>query len=251
MRHGAGRDLLIGVEFVRADGVDARSGGRVVKNVAGYDLGRLLCGSFGTVGVITEAPFRLQPLPAASAWVIAPLSTVADLAGMVAAADSPAVVAAAVEVDWSSGAGRVAALVEGSAAGVAARAQALRALLPNASILDTAPDWWGRYPFADGGVGLRLAVPVSVLPAAIDVLQAQLGQAVTVRGSAAAGVVYAAVPATSGPESIGAALRGVRALLPHTGGGCVVLTAPPSMRDSLDLWGPVPGLTLMLRLSPQ
>src|SRR6266496_4029214 len=64
-RYGAPRDLLIGLTVVRADGVIAHSGGKVVKNVAGYDLGKLFAGSQGTLGVITEAAFRLHPLPAA------------------------------------------------------------------------------------------------------------------------------------------------------------------------------------------
>ena len=61
-RYGAPRDLLIGITVVRADGVVARSGGKVVKNVAGYDLGKLFSGSQGTLGLITEATFRLHPL---------------------------------------------------------------------------------------------------------------------------------------------------------------------------------------------
>ena len=61
--HGAVRDLLIGATIVRADGVIAHAGGKVVKNVAGYDLGKLLTGSYGTLGVITEVAFRLHPLP--------------------------------------------------------------------------------------------------------------------------------------------------------------------------------------------
>jgi glycolate oxidase FAD binding subunit len=60
---GTARDLLIGITVVRADGIVAKAGGRVVKNVAGYDLGKLMIGSYGTLAVITEAVFRLHPLP--------------------------------------------------------------------------------------------------------------------------------------------------------------------------------------------
>ena len=70
-RYGAPRDLLIGLTVVRADGVVAHSGGKVVKNVAGYDLGKLFAGSRGTLGLITEATFRLHPLPAEVAYVTA------------------------------------------------------------------------------------------------------------------------------------------------------------------------------------
>ena len=70
---GTARDLLIGITVVRADGVVAKAGGRVVKNVAGYDLGKLLIGSFGTLAVVTEAIFRLHPLPVARRWVSAPV----------------------------------------------------------------------------------------------------------------------------------------------------------------------------------
>ena len=65
LRYGAVRDLLIGTTTALADGTLARAGGRVVKNVAGYDLNKLLVGSFGTLGVIVEATFRVLPLPVA------------------------------------------------------------------------------------------------------------------------------------------------------------------------------------------
>lgn len=64
MKYGSLRDLLIGVTVVLSDGTIARSGGKVVKNVAGYDLPKLLIGSFGTLGVVTEATFRLHPMQA-------------------------------------------------------------------------------------------------------------------------------------------------------------------------------------------
>src|SRR5205807_1135495 len=63
LRFGALRDLIIGVTIALADGTLARSGGKVVKNVAGYDLPKLITGAFGTLGVITGAVFRLHPLP--------------------------------------------------------------------------------------------------------------------------------------------------------------------------------------------
>ena len=59
--YGTLRDLLIGITFVRADGVVAKSGGRVVKNVAGYDFGKLLTGSYGTLGLITEVVVPAAP----------------------------------------------------------------------------------------------------------------------------------------------------------------------------------------------
>ena len=69
-RYGAPRDLIIGIDFVRADGVAAKAGGIVVKNVAGYDIARLLTGSFGSLAVIVGATFKLFPLPPASRTVV-------------------------------------------------------------------------------------------------------------------------------------------------------------------------------------
>src|SRR5436190_17022210 len=63
LRFGGLRDLIIGTTIALADGTLARSGGKVVKNVAGYDLSKLVTGAFGTLGVITSATFRLHPTP--------------------------------------------------------------------------------------------------------------------------------------------------------------------------------------------
>ncbi|RCJ22201.1 glycolate oxidase [Nostoc sp. ATCC 43529] len=69
-RYGSVRDQLLGITFVRADGQIAKAGGRVVKNVAGYDLMKLFTGSYGTLGVISQVTFRLYPLQEASATVV-------------------------------------------------------------------------------------------------------------------------------------------------------------------------------------
>ena len=115
-RYGAPRDLLIGITVVRADGVVAHSGGKVVKNVAGYDLGKLFSGSQGTLGLITEVTFRLHPLPAAEAWVTGDFgpSNLAGAAAAVASAAGSALVPSAVELLW---AGPPVAAAHGRAAG--------------------------------------------------------------------------------------------------------------------------------------
>jgi glycolate oxidase FAD binding subunit len=69
-RYGSDRDQLLGITFVRADGEIVKAGGRVVKNVAGYDLMKLFTGSYGTLGVITQATFRLYPMQECSGTVV-------------------------------------------------------------------------------------------------------------------------------------------------------------------------------------
>jgi glycolate oxidase FAD binding subunit len=69
-RYGGVRDMLLGISFVRCDGQLAKAGGRVVKNVAGYDLMKLFTGSYGTLGILTEVTFRAYPIPEASGTVV-------------------------------------------------------------------------------------------------------------------------------------------------------------------------------------
>lgn len=69
-RYGGIRDMLIGISFVRSDGKRAKAGGRVVKNVAGYDLMKLMTGSYGTLGILDQVTFRIYPLPPVSRTVL-------------------------------------------------------------------------------------------------------------------------------------------------------------------------------------
>ncbi|MGW5259592.1 FAD-binding oxidoreductase [Microbispora sp. NPDC004025] len=178
-RYGTARDLLIGVTVVLADGTIARSGGKVVKNVAGYDLGKLFTGSYGTLGIIADATFRLHPVPAARAWVTATVerpvtetaepcayegrtwnTTSTDMAAslrtVVAAVTESPLEPSAVEVDWPDvdGPCTVAVLVEGAAA--AERAKALCPLMgETAEVAEEPPPWWGRLPEPPGPDGPR------------------------------------------------------------------------------------------------
>ncbi|MGH7913489.1 MAG: FAD-binding oxidoreductase [Candidatus Binataceae bacterium] len=78
LSEGMPRDLLIGVRFIGHEGRMVHGGGRVVKNVAGYDLMKVMTGSFGTLGIITEAAFRLRPIPEGYTLGIAPFAHAAD-----------------------------------------------------------------------------------------------------------------------------------------------------------------------------
>lgn len=71
LKYGAARDLVIGMRVANSDGWLTKAGGRVVKNVAGYDLNKLYTGSLGTLGVLAELSFKLQPLPQARGTALA------------------------------------------------------------------------------------------------------------------------------------------------------------------------------------
>lgn len=249
--YGTVRDLLIGVTVVRADGVVAHAGGKVVKNVAGYDLGKLLTGSYGTLGVVTECAFRLHPLPAARHAVQVAVPDAPAAGRAVAAVLGSQVVPSAVEVDWAGrGGGTVAVLLEGVAEGVAARATATAELLGTEAGEGALPGWWGRYPFGPGDTGIKLTAEIAGLGRLLDtVTQAadRGGVTVTVRGSAA-GVLYAGVPAGTDPGAVARLVSALRAGAPAYGGSVVVLTAPPPVRAVVDLWGPVPAIGLMRRV---
>jgi glycolate oxidase FAD binding subunit len=254
---GTLRDLLIGVTFVRSDGVVAKAGGRVVKNVAGYDFGKLLTGSYGTLGLITEAVFRLHPRPPAQQVVGCHASEAADVARAAHAVLASQTVPSAVEVDWpAEGGATVVALLEGTQEGVAARSETVRLLLePTGSpTVDPAtPAWWGHYPFGADDVGLKLTCAVSGLAGLLDAAHdatARHGVALHVRGSAA-GVLHAGLAGDTPASVVSSVVTELRSAASSYAGSVVVLTAPPATRDAIDLWGPVPGLALMRRLKDE
>ncbi|MCW2710858.1 MAG: glcE [Marmoricola sp.] len=253
---GTARDLLIGVTVVRADGVVAKAGGRVVKNVAGYDLGKLVIGSFGTLAVITDATFRLHPDPGSRRWVSL---QVGDPASAWAAAQDvlhAQAVPAAIEVEWTAeGAGAVHVLLEGREDGVAGRASTVRRLFGDgATESEDAPAGGAAYPWdltARGdqrGTALKLTFSLSGLAAVLTVA-GEIGA--SVRGSAGAGVAYAALAPGAPADDVRVAVDRLRATCVRAGGSVVVVDAPAGVKSAVDVWGPVPALDLMQRVKDQ
>src|ERR1700687_2016064 len=124
LRFGSLRDLVIGVTVALADGTVASSGGKVVKNVAGYALPKLVTGSFGTLGVITRAIFRLHPLPKETRTISCVTSSVAEAQQLVLAIQNSKLAHSALQICWGAGIQpRVDVLFEGTEVGLAAEVQ--------------------------------------------------------------------------------------------------------------------------------
>ena len=250
--HGPVRDLLIGARVVRADGVMAHSGGKVVKNVAGYDVGKLLTGSYGTLAVLTEVAFRLHPLPPTRTWVSVPVASVADAHEVAQRVVHSQLAPTAVELDRPADAGwTLSMLLEGIAAGVEGRTErALDLLGPAATATGDAPPWWGREPFGPTDTALKLTFEIAGLPHLLAALQdgaAACGLQVDGRGSVGVGTLLAGVRGAPEPDpaSVARLVSGLRQRAASYGGSLVVLDAPPHVKAAVDVWGPVAGIDLM------
>ncbi|MFC0039044.1 FAD-binding oxidoreductase [Actinomadura rayongensis] len=240
LRYGTPRDLVIGLTIVRADGTVARSGGKVVKNVAGYDLGRLFAGSFGTLGLIVSATFRLHPLPPARAFVSQTYGSAAEAYDAVHAVLHSQADAAAIECATAPGAGhRVDVLLEGVAEALPARSDRVASLI-GGTVAEQAPDGWGAYP--DGSALIETSVP----PASLKDLLTGPHAATAALTWSASGHGWAALPAGTPPERVAEVLAALRSI-----GGAVVRFAPEDVRAAVDVWGPVPALALMRRVKDQ
>lgn len=128
-RYGAPRDLVLGVTVVLADGTVSSSGGKVVKNVAGYDLGKLFCGSEGQFGLLARVSLRLHPLPEAAGSLTVPVDTAADAHDRFQRLHRSQLVPSAVDLLWKGLGSRLQVLFEGSPRAVEAQLAAARELV--------------------------------------------------------------------------------------------------------------------------
>ena len=250
-RYGAARDLVLGVTVALADGSLARAGGKVIKNVAGYDLAKLYSGSFGTLGLITEIAVRLHPRPASTATATATTDDPGVLQRAAIALAGSSLEAQALDVRWEAQTGSLLARFAGVAA--APQAAAARKLLAtlgvDAASTDDDDALWARQRAGqrcadDTGAVVRVSGrPDTIADACVA---AQIAGA-TLVGRAALGLSWIALPAAAPGELVTHIARLRKVLAPSP---CVVLDAPLPVRAHLDPWDHVEdaGVVLMRRV---
>jgi glycolate oxidase FAD binding subunit len=234
--YGTPRDILIGITVVLADGTLAKSGGKVVKNVAGYDLGKLYTGSFGTLGVIAECTFRLHPRPQVSRYVV---SSVDDPAAAVLAVKTGGAVPSAIEYDGRD----LVVLVEGAESAARTQGDDIVAAVGGV-VQDFAPPGFGQHPWSADQFGLKVTHRLGGLDDALAAIDRRL-KAVTIRAHAGSGVVRVGY---TGPS---AAIEELRADIAELAGSVVIVNTPPGQIGAVDVWGPVSGLEVMRRIKDQ
>ncbi len=262
LRYRTVRDLIIGVTAVLADGTVAKAGGKVVKNVAGYDLAKLYTGALGSLGVLVECIFRLHPRPEAARTVAVPVTEPDQVGAGVQAVLQSQVVPSAVELDWplDRDGATLTVCVEGIAPGADAQAATTAELLAEAGLgraeiaAATPGGPLAGMPWQPDELGVKLACLPSDVPAVIEAVRATVGQPAAgaapgarLSGRAASAVLYLALP--GGDAGVVAALR---ARLAGRPGSVVVLNAPPELKAAVDVWGPAgDSLALMRRVKEQ
>jgi glycolate oxidase FAD binding subunit len=226
-RYGPPRDLVIGMTVALADGTVAKAGGKVIKNVAGYDLAKLNSGAFGTLGVIAQVALRLHPLPEATATARSVSSEPGELARIAAALAHQPLELDALDVVYEPG-GEGAVLAR--FAGATCTAQA--AELDRCEVIEDDDALWEEQRAGQrAGTDDEVVVRVAALPSELEaVLRAADAEGARVVGRAGSGTLYLRLPVK---EAAGAVARLRAALAPAP---CVLLDAPATLRTALDPW---------------
>ena len=242
IRYGALRDLIIGVTIALPDGTLASSGGKVVKNVAGYDLPKLATGALGTLGVITRANFRLHPLPCKIHSFTFTARDPADANRVMLSVQDSGLTPTGLQARFAAGmTPAVDVRFEGTDAGLAVQAVALRKLAAPATETATSDAVWQAREELWSSPELTAIAKFSVLPASIaetcDRIR-RLGDSLNVQWRAVVqgtGLGWLRLEASSA-SAIHQVLNALRLELERMGGSLVVLHRPSAM-PAIDAWG--------------
>jgi glycolate dehydrogenase FAD-binding subunit len=261
VRYGALRDQIIGITIALADGKLAKSGGKVVKNVAGYDLQKLMTGSFGTLGVITQAIFRLYPCPkdtrnfsfsfndaeAANKFLLRILDSQIACTGMQTRCGR----GAKIEVDVR---------LEGIREALDVQSEGLPRLAGEGTFaVADAQVWDAREAlFLDGEASavLKIGMLPTQLAWSCNFIQRVCAMLAVqwqyVAQGTGIGLLKLSAERTNAEEPLLRALINIRAQFEAQEGSAVVLTSPASMKSKIDAWGTAPdSLPLMRRIKEQ
>ncbi len=264
LRFGGVRDQLIGLRVVLPDGTIARGGGKVVKNVAGYDLPKLYIGALGTLGVIVAATFRLYPLRASSKTVLLSAPSPTPLCELAVRVIASTLEPTALDISRSSqdDTCTLAARFETEPETVADQIDALLtlagSLAETARMLDREEEaqFWqqsARQVMAPHGADDILIVKASVLPTDVAAWLERLHQVtqheqlhVQWNVHAGHGLIFARLGGSQ--NALTTAVQQLREKASNLRGSLVVTQAAPTLARAVDIWGPIPALSLMRNL---
>ncbi len=243
LRFGALRDLIIGATIALPDGTLASSGGKVVKNVAGYDLPKLVTGALGTLGVITRAVFRLHPLPRNTRSFSVFSAKAEESQRFVLAVQDSKLAHTFLQSHFSDEAPPVSdILFEGTEAGLAAQESQLRSLAAPAEVMEgSTPTWAAREELCNFVDPNTTAVAkVSLLPGDLARAMGEVEQAAKLHHLRWRALVYATglgwVRLEGKPAALRGALQLLRVEMESHGGSLVALHRPEKMAE-FDTWG--------------
>jgi glycolate oxidase FAD binding subunit len=246
-RYGAARDLVLGMTVALSDGTVARSGGNVIKNVAGYDLAKLFSGSLGTLGAILELSVRLHPLPRATASAAAGSNDPGELGRAALALSHSPLEHMGLDLRYGGGDGALLMRFGGAEARKQAEA-AVRALEEtgvDGSVVEEDAEAWERQRLGQrslDGMVVRVSAVQTELP---NVMRAADGVGARLVARVPLGLCWLSLDERSPEEAIDAVERLRAELSPHA---CAVLDAPDSLRGKIDSWGPrAPGTVELMR----
>ncbi len=247
--YGGSRERLIGLRVALVDGIVAHGGGRVVKNVAGYDLPRLFAGSLGTLGVITEASFKLVALPAVAATVIVRPASVAAAFDLTRDLQIRSLPLRALEVGTAAGEILVAVDCSARASVVDRLQREVGEAAGDAPVEMLSGDEHGAFwrewqdaglaPGASRATIIRAAVPAATV---LRLVESGVGPGVDFQARPATGVVRVLIPEAEDPAGAIAALRGAAH---RNGGHAIVEHGAAAARRAAGAWdGDAPDETM-------